>query len=88
MASAPMRRTSGLLGLISPSRGGGSEGDAPSPEPDEDDTGGEALQAASDEVFDALKADDRVAFRDALARFVRVESMSGMPMMDDDEDDL
>lgn len=89
MASAPpQRRSSGLLGLISPAKVSEPEGGAlPAPEP-EDDMSSDALQAASDEVFDALKADDRAAFRDALARFVRVESMSGGMMLDEDDEEI
>jgi len=69
--------SAGLLGLVRPSAGGPEAEPMPEADPAED-----GLQAASDEVFDALEGGDRLAFREALRRFV---SIAGMAPSDDEE---
>lgn len=69
--------SAGLLGLVRPSAGGPEEEPMPEADPAED-----GMQAASDEVFDALEAGDRLAFREGLRRFVSIAYMSG----DEDEE--
>lgn len=67
MADESKRPAGGVLALLSQ-----PETElAPERDPRQD-----ALQAASDSVFDAVQAGDRLAFRTALERFVE---MSGIP---------
>lgn len=64
---------------MGPKRAGGVLGLLAQPETElepERDPRDDALRAASDSVFDAVQSGDRLAFREALDRFVRMSRLS------------